>query len=63
MKIVVDWNRCQGIGICESIMPDVFEVDQDGQMVLHTDNVMDGEESAAADAVASCPSEALSLEE
>ncbi|TDD37278.1 ferredoxin [Actinomadura sp. KC06] len=63
MRIVVDWNRCQGIGMCESIMPDVFEVDQDGQLTLHTDTVMEGKEAEAAEAVAACPSEALSLED
>ena len=34
MKIIVDENRCTGLGICESIAPGFFEVGDDGAMVL-----------------------------
>jgi ferredoxin len=63
MKIVVDRERCTGIGICESLMPDVFEIDEDGQMVLLAETVPEGREAEAREAVASCPNEALLLEE
>lgn len=63
MKIVVDRERCTGIGICESLMPDVFEIDEDGQMVLLAETVPQGQEAEAREAVASCPNEALLLEE
>ncbi|MER5212417.1 ferredoxin [Streptomyces sp. NPDC002838] len=63
MRIVVDWNRCVGIGMCESVVPDVFEVDEDGQMHLRTETIPHGQEAQARDAVSSCPSEALSLED
>ncbi|MGC7095076.1 ferredoxin [Amycolatopsis lurida] len=63
MKIVVDWNRCAGIGMCESLVPDVFEVDEDGQMNLLTEEIPDGQEAQAREAVSACPNEALSLED
>ncbi|GAA2965579.1 ferredoxin [Streptomyces enissocaesilis] len=62
MKIVVNWDRCQGIGVCESVSPDRFEVDQDGQLVVKSETVSEGQEKEAREAVASCPNEALSLE-
>jgi NADPH-dependent 2,4-dienoyl-CoA reductase/sulfur reductase-like enzyme len=37
MTICVDRGRCTGLGICESFAPDVFEVDDDGNLVLSTE--------------------------
>ena len=37
MKITVDRVKCTGLGICESLAPNVFEVDDDGDLVLLTD--------------------------
>lgn len=30
MKINVDRNKCSGIGLCEAMSPDFFEVDDGG---------------------------------
>lgn len=60
-KIVVDWNKCSGLGMCESLAPDVFEVDDEGSLVVHSATVPAGQESDVREAVASCPTEALSL--
>ncbi|MDT3446636.1 MULTISPECIES: ferredoxin [unclassified Pseudofrankia] len=61
MKLVVDRGRCTGIGICESIAPDVFEVGDDGVLVVHSED-FDGNEQVA-EAVRSCPAMALSIAE
>ena len=63
VKIVVDWDKCTGMGMCESLAPDVFEVDDDGSLVLHTETVSEGQEDEVREAVASCPTEALALED
>lgn len=42
MKITVDRNKCTGLGICESLAPEVFEVNDAGDLVLLTDAVPDG---------------------
>ncbi len=34
MKILVDWQKCTGIGICEALSPDTFEVGDDGKLQL-----------------------------
>jgi ferredoxin len=62
MRIVVDWDRCTGMGMCESLAPDVFEVDDDGSLILHTEEVSQDQEAEVREAVAACPTEALSLE-
>lgn len=60
MKIVVDRARCTGIGICESVAPHVFEVDDDGALVLMVEEAEDGDE-AVTEAVRTCPAMALAM--
>lgn len=62
MKIIVDRNRCTGLGICESLAPDVFEVNDEGELVLRTGEVPDGQLTEVEEAVAGCPTEALRIE-
>ena len=61
MMVVVDRTRCSGIGICESIAPDFFEVGDDGALLLLREDFADGERPAIEDAVGSCPAAALSV--
>lgn len=60
--VVVDRTRCSGIGICESMVPDFFEVGDDGALLLLHEDFADGERPAIEDAVGSCPAVALSIE-
>lgn len=62
MRIVVDRAKCQGLGMCESFSPEIFEVDDKGELVLHTDEIPDGAEHEVRQAVDACPTEALSVE-
>lgn len=62
MRVVVDRDRCVGSGMCTSIAPGVFELDDVGGLVLKRDEVADEADQAAVnDAVACCPVEALSV--
>lgn len=61
MKIIVDRNRCTGIGICESISPDYFEVGDDGALILMNDTFGESESTQLENAVRSCPAAALSI--
>jgi ferredoxin len=61
MKIVVDRTRCTGLGICESIAPDHFEVDDNGDLVLLNEDITDDERATIEEAVEGCPTSALSL--
>lgn len=63
MKIVIDSDKCTGHGVCEMIAEDVFEVsDDDGVAKLLTDTVDDGRRAQMDDAVAQCPTQAISIE-
>jgi len=61
LTIVVDRARCTGIGICESISPDRFEVDDDGTLIVRDALVTADDRAEIEDAVRSCPAAALSL--
>ncbi|MFA6576815.1 MAG: ferredoxin [Nocardioides sp.] len=61
MKIEVDFDKCTGLGICESLAPEHFEVNDDGDLVLLRDDVSDDDLQGIEEAVAGCPTEALRL--
>jgi ferredoxin/predicted GNAT family acetyltransferase len=62
MRVLVDRDRCVGSGTCEALAPDVFEVDDDGVLVVLREEPADGEEPDVRDAVTACPTRALSLD-
>jgi len=61
MKVIVDRALCTGIGICESLAPELFEIGDDGDLVLLRDDVTDGELAGVEAAILQCPTEALRL--
>jgi ferredoxin len=63
MKIAVDYDKCSGLGMCESVAPDVFEVEDDGSLTLHLTEVPEGREDEMRQACEACPTEALSLQD
>lgn len=62
MRIVVNPATCAGIGICEAIDPERFEVRADGKTrVLKEDLEDDADLAVAQEAVSRCPSQSLSI--
>lgn len=62
MKIVADKHTCEGLGMCEAMAPDLFEVGEDGYVdVLDAEPGEDLRAHVKA-AVAACPVSALRLE-
>lgn len=63
MKISYDVTRCCSSGMCESFAPDVFEVDDDGALQILDLTPAEELRGPVEMAVASCPTEALRLDE
>lgn len=61
LRIEVDRGRCTGIGICESMRDDRFEVGDDGTLIIHDDSVTEAEKAQFEHIVLSCPASALKL--
>ena len=62
-RIEHDRDTCITMGICESIAPEYFEVQDDGTMLLRRDLVEEADLEAIREAVASCPTGSLRLVE
>ena len=63
MRIKADTGVCVGSGQCVLTEPAVFDQDDDGIVVLLTDQPGDQAAARAREAVSLCPSRALSLVE
>ena len=61
MKINVDYNRCEGHGLCAEQAPHLFSLDDDGELTYHLEGQSVPEEQAtkARAAIGSCPVAAL----
>jgi cytochrome P450/ferredoxin len=63
-RVIHDRHRCQSMGVCESLAANVFELNDDAELVLLTSGeVSDAELDNVRAAVAGCPNEALRLVE
>jgi ferredoxin len=62
MRVEVDLGKCTGHGICESIADDVFEVQDDGSVVVLTQDRPESDQERLRQAVTQCPAAALRLE-
>jgi len=61
MRIVVDYVKCTGLGMCEAEAPDNFEVGDNGSLQLLRQCPSAEQLAAVQAAIDSCPTEALSL--
>jgi ferredoxin len=63
MKIVVDRGECEANAVCVGILPDVFDVDDDDNLIVHEEYPPADQLDKVQEAVNSCPKRALSLKE
>jgi ferredoxin len=62
VKVVVDRTKCGGIGICEGLDPERFQVHVDGKVRVLRESLEDDEAvSRAREAVQMCPTESLTM--
>lgn len=62
MKVSADLNKCEGLGMCEAMAPDVFEVQDEGQVLVLDANPTGADPQELRAAVDACPVSALSLQ-
>jgi ferredoxin len=62
MRILVDWDRCDGNGICAVEAPEVFHLDDDDELTLLQEHPAEDLRSTAVAAAASCPKRAITIE-
>ncbi|MGN1000692.1 MAG: ferredoxin [Bacilli bacterium] len=62
MKAKVNKDQCIGCGACQAIVPDVFEIEDDG-LACAKGEVTDENKDDVIDASESCPTGAIKVEE
>ena len=60
-RVEVDEKRCEGHGLCEDAAPELFALDDEGQLIIKQADVPDELLAKAQQAVRSCPVAALRL--
>lgn len=61
MRVEVDLGKCTGHGVCESVADDVFEVQDDGSVVILENVRPESDRERMNQAVTQCPAAALRL--
>ena len=60
-RIVVDRDKCEGLGMCEAMASDYFELDDDEQMTVLQEDVPEADRGHVHAATQACPVLALTL--
>ena len=63
MRIVVDYDLCESNAVCMDILPEVFEVRDENFLYLLNERPPEEYREKLAQAVASCPKQAISVVE
>lgn len=63
MKAIVDRDACIGCGLCTTICPEVFEMDDEDIAIVIADPVPVENEASAQEAADSCPTDAITIED
>ena len=63
MKVVVDFDVCTSNAVCMGIVPEVFEVRDDGFLYVLDERPPEPLQGKVREAVNSCPTGAISLVE
>jgi ferredoxin len=63
MRVAVDRVLCEANGVCAGLAPEVFDLDDEDDLHVRADEVPARLDGAVRSAVASCPKQALRLEE
>ena len=61
MKIVVDWDLCQGHGVCQGDAPEVFRVEENGTLTVLQENPPESLRKQVEAAREFCPTGAISI--
>lgn len=62
MKAHVDKDTCIGCGLCPSVAPEVFQMDDDGKAEEIVESVPESSSDAAKEAADGCPVNAITVE-
>lgn len=62
-RLIADRDTCQGYGNCIASAPDVYDIDDDGKVVLLMETIENADRTRVEEAARGCPVNALSLDD
>ncbi len=63
MKAIVERDDCIGCGLCVTICPEVFDLDDEDIAIVIADPIPEDAVEDAEEAAESCPTDAISIED
>ncbi|MFN8036891.1 MAG: ferredoxin [Acidimicrobiia bacterium] len=63
MRIVVDWDLCESNAVCVARAPEIFEIDDDEQLVVKIEHPGEELRAKAEAALQGCPRRAIAITE
>jgi len=61
MQVNVDFDRCKSNAVCMGILPEIFEVRDDGYLYILDENPSESYRARLEEAVRGCPTRAISI--
>jgi len=61
IKATINWDECEGHGICARVAPEIFSCDDDGNSDVIVDEVPEALRAKAMLAMRQCPVQAISV--
>jgi ferredoxin len=63
VRVVVNWDLCESNGLCVLAAPEVFELQEDDTLLILAETPDGSQLAKVAEAVRTCPKQAISLVE
>ena len=63
IKTSIDWDKCEGNGVCARVAPEIFSVDDEGNSDVLMEEVPENLRNKAMLAMRGCPTGAVSVKD
>lgn len=61
IKTTIDWDKCEGNGVCARVAPEIYSVDDQGNSDVLVDEVPENLRAKAMLAKMQCPTKAIEV--
>ena len=63
LKATIDWDLCEGNGVCARVAPEIFSVDEDGNSDVILEEIPENLRAKSRLAERQCPVKAITVTE